>query len=1258
MKRIIYSCIFFLSLFLTSKLDAQVWTATVTPNACLYPGIPYVGNAGNQTPNAAATGYTWTIIDPAGNPVTSYSVVSGTPLPAEQITFTLSGASGCGTYSIQMYALNNGVPIPGQVRLLPVTLYCQPTVAITASSPSICAGQSTSLTLNGTPFVLWNPGGSNANPYLVSPLATTCYTAVGTTANGCTNQAVSCVTVQNVNVSIAPPSQTICPTITSTLTALGGPGYTYQWFQTSPGLVPLGTGTTQTVTPAANSTYSVNAFFNTCQASATASIVIGGSLSVFVSPSSPSVCPAESVTLTAFSSATSYTWAGPGIPGFPGNNANPIVGSGPGLYTVSARNGACFGATIVPIGLTAFTPTISSSSPSVCPGETFTLTGTGGVIGSTTYTWAYQAPPVSGPVLPLLPYVPGPSTISITQTVATVYGFAVTSPAGCTNSVSTLVGITPNVTVTAAVSSNSVCAGSQVTLSANGNGVSSYTWTSPLGVVGTGSVIVTNPLVATVYSVSGSNAAGFCTSAPATVAVNMVTNGALSLTLTSNVATVCPQQAANLSATTTVINANYSWTPTLTLVGSTTGASVVAAPDASTIYSVTVNNGGGCTGTGTISLAVTPIPTVTAFASSTAVCAGFTSTLTASGAASYTWMGSTFSLPVNQQTISVSPGPNSLTPATYTVIGAPSAGNCVSAPFYISISLAPDLVLLTTQNHYTTCITTNANAQNPYKLSKPVDFTVDGATDYSWFPNTQPYMTYSVGPATTVRPPTSTCYTVVGSTQVCSGTATLCVTVIPQFTMNVVPLSPVMCIGDSMNLSIANVGTLAVGPASNFTYNWTEAANAPPPSLNFYGTPSVTAYPQNTTTYTVEMKDSRACASLPRLTTVTVLPVPITAIAIPTINNVPTNTLCFVGDIPGAPDNLLDLTAYNGNTGLPFGIAPTYTWDSPYFPESFVTSRYAATVKIKAPTRLPAVVIYTVVTGYNGVTGCKSIDTITVRVIDCRPIIQSNVLFNTDIEKDTLCARECITYFALTDTMAGGPQTYSWTFKGGSPPTSTLSTPAVCYNLSGEHDVILKVSNPYPKYTNTPGSSATVAFRKYIKVVDIPNVTIVPPGQRASDTTIRYGQSVALTGTNALTYNWSPHYNITSTTDPNVTVSPFKSTTYVLTGFNSNRCFSSDTINVIVIQDCGDMFVPNAFSPNGDGVNDELKVNGACLQTLTFMIFNRWGEKVFETTDVNVGWDGTYHGDKLNTGVFVYRLEGKTIEGKGYSSKGNITLIR
>ena len=97
-----------------------------------------------------------------------------------------------------------------------------------------------------------------------------------------------------------------------------------------------------------------------------------------------------------------------------------------------------------------------------------------------------------------------------------------------------------------------------------------------------------------------------------------------------------------------------------------------------------------------------------------------------------------------------------------------------------------------------------------------------------------------------------------------------------------------------------------------------------------------------------------------------------------------------------------------------------------------------------------------------------------------------------------------------------------------------------------------------------------------------------------------------------------------------------------------------------VCPDPVNLTLPNAFSPNGDGVNDQFCIQGwnDCIQSFRIMIFNRWGEKVFETTDINKGWDGTYKGQLMNTDVFVYRLEGKTHDGKGFSLKGNITLVR
>lgn len=87
-------------------------------------------------------------------------------------------------------------------------------------------------------------------------------------------------------------------------------------------------------------------------------------------------------------------------------------------------------------------------------------------------------------------------------------------------------------------------------------------------------------------------------------------------------------------------------------------------------------------------------------------------------------------------------------------------------------------------------------------------------------------------------------------------------------------------------------------------------------------------------------------------------------------------------------------------------------------------------------------------------------------------------------------------------------------------------------------------------------------------------------------------------------------------------------------------------------------FVPNMFTPNGDGKNDELRVYGNTITSLKLMIFNQWGEKVFETADKNQGWNGTNNGKPLSVGVYIYALQMTFSDGTVKSSKGTISLIR
>jgi gliding motility-associated-like protein len=111
----------------------------------------------------------------------------------------------------------------------------------------------------------------------------------------------------------------------------------------------------------------------------------------------------------------------------------------------------------------------------------------------------------------------------------------------------------------------------------------------------------------------------------------------------------------------------------------------------------------------------------------------------------------------------------------------------------------------------------------------------------------------------------------------------------------------------------------------------------------------------------------------------------------------------------------------------------------------------------------------------------------------------------------------------------------------------------------------------------------------------------------------------------------------------------------------SNKCgLVTDSIHFSGLNcDCF-INVPTAFSPNNDNNNDVLYLVGNCMININFFIYDRWGQKVFESHDLTHGWDGTYKGKKLDMAVFVYSLTAESMYDKGTIIKrqGNISLIR
>lgn len=166
----------------------------------------------------------------------------------------------------------------------------------------------------------------------------------------------------------------------------------------------------------------------------------------------------------------------------------------------------------------------------------------------------------------------------------------------------------------------------------------------------------------------------------------------------------------------------------------------------------------------------------------------------------------------------------------------------------------------------------------------------------------------------------------------------------------------------------------------------------------------------------------------------------------------------------------------------------------------------------------------------------------------------------------------------------------------------------------------------------------------------------------ADQTLVTPGTTVQLSALPAsgVSYLWSPGGLVSDPTSPTPTAIITQTTTFTLT-VSDGICTKSDEVTVTVhdlLCEDPDIFVPNSFTPNGDGANDVLFVRGRHIAELEFMIFDRWGEKVFETRDKEIGWDGTFKGEQLDPAVFVYHLTAYCVDGQRYFTKGNVTLIR
>jgi gliding motility-associated-like protein len=297
----------------------------------------------------------------------------------------------------------------------------------------------------------------------------------------------------------------------------------------------------------------------------------------------------------------------------------------------------------------------------------------------------------------------------------------------------------------------------------------------------------------------------------------------------------------------------------------------------------------------------------------------------------------------------------------------------------------------------------------------------------------------------------------------------------------------------------------------------------------------------------------------------------------------------------------------------------TYTW----YPPTALDNPTIATPTTSATSDI------TYVLTVADAAGCTDVDSARVTI---RPNPVADVAPATGIA----CPGEA---FPLT---ASGGVSYSWSPSTGlddpgiADPTATLSTSTL---------FTVTVANAFGCT-----DEATVDL----------TIDVLPTVDAGLEQIIDFGTSIALNGSSSsANVLWSPEASLDNPNILNPTASPEATTWYVLQAFSPNGCAAEDSVRIIVVEPPA-VIIPNAFTPNGDGLNDILRpvslLDGG--DRVDFRITNRWGETVFATNQAGAGWDGTFMGKPQEMGTYLYIFVGTDRKGEPFTLTGTVTLIR
>lgn len=208
-----------------------------------------------------------------------------------------------------------------------------------------------------------------------------------------------------------------------------------------------------------------------------------------------------------------------------------------------------------------------------------------------------------------------------------------------------------------------------------------------------------------------------------------------------------------------------------------------------------------------------------------------------------------------------------------------------------------------------------------------------------------------------------------------------------------------------------------------------------------------------------------------------------------------------------------------------------------------------------------------------------------------------------------------------------------------------------------------RIANPIAKPTTTTNYIVSILNDNGClkPTIDTVIVAIIPKVKvfAGNDTSIVLNQPLQLNASGGNYYQWSPTYGLSNPNIANPLVQLSSDVTYWLKVSTIEGCYASDTINIHVFQTAPDIFVPTAFTPNNDKLNDLLIPIPVGIETFDFFkVFNRYGELVFSTTKIGKGWDGKIAGKEQGLGTFSWFVQGTDYTGKRIFKKGTSSLIK